>query len=1167
MKRFGRPCPPTSIVFWIFLPFLIVSIVSAQEYRGRIQGVVTDPSKAVVIGASVTLANSNTGVKTNRETDTSGRYLFDLVEPGLYSVSVIMEGFNRFVQEKILVENRGDVTVNAVLQLGAVAETVVVSDSPVAVKFNTTTMELTMDNTMVKNLPIVARNPFTLALLNPAVVSRYTSDKNPFFMWAASSVEVGGTQNRSGDVLVDGMPVMLGPKSSYAPTMDNTTEVTVQQNSVDAEYGHSSGGVLNVSMKSGTNEIHGTAYYFGRNPKLNAVSDPMTRAPNLVRNHIWGGSVGHPIVKNKIFNFFAYEQWINKQPLTDLRRMMTSLEAQGNFSQTLNPNGDLRTIYDPWTSRFDANNKAVRTPFTGNMIPKTQMDPTSLRFLAEMWGPNQPGRDVTGRDNFGATYPRNLNYHNISNRTDFVISDSVRAFFRFSRFRTTLEDFNFTPNNSRIFSNPNGGAMNALNISGDVVWTVNPTMVVNLRTNYASNNDDYDAPDQYATLADYKEFFPNATDFYTRYLDIGAPFYYPGLIIDDGGTYGKPNWWYQHPQSNYFAGKVSKQWGEHYLKTGAEFRNLRVDAIRPQTFRFRFRANETANTFVSPNTKLTGDPWASFMLGALYPSDSWARHEPFKKDTVNYWGMFVQDDWKINRNATLNLGLRFEHESAIYDRGGDYRDSTFEPNRYSRGLDITNPIPEFQGAGAPQMPAAALALMDRPYSWSGAWMFTDDQNRGMWDPRKLVLLPRAGVAVRLNDRTSLRVGYARFNTPSKLQRDSDVLGSTVVPGFGASTPVIPHVNGVPQERLSNPFPTGVNPVVMPVGKGDGRYTRMGDSAEWDKRNLVTAVNDRFNLTVQRETMNRILVEATYFFNLGRDRPYDLDLNLVNPEITNREGAALSKNVPNPFYQLLPAEKMRGPLRNRKTVALRELLKPYPHYGSVTQLNTEGMQERYHSFQLRVQRPFANGFNFLVAYNYNQEEWQEFFNKEETFLNTFRYTDSYRPRHRMSIAGTYEFPIGKGRRYMSQLHSVLDGVLGGWTTSGIFWYYAGNRLHFGHMDVVGDPKLDSPDKWGLMFNPAAFKFIPDNGFKVRTNPRTYAGVQGPGYKCLDLNVAKFFRLTERFQVEFKIEAYNLTNTFTGRDPSTDVASSSFGQVTRMAAGTKGREMQYNIRIHF
>jgi len=926
-------------------------------------------------------------------------YLFDLVEPGAYMVTVELAGFTRFVQEKILVENRSDITVNATLRLGGLTETVTVSSSPVAVKFNTTTMDLTVDNTMVKNLPIVARNPFTLALLNPAVVSRYTAQKNPFFMWAASQVEVGGSQNVTGDVLVDGMPVMLGPKSSYAPTMDNTTEVTVQQNSVDAEYGHSSGGILNVSVKSGTNEVHGTGYYFGRNPSFNAVSNPINRAPNLVRNHIWGGTVGNPWKKNRVFNFFAYEQWRQRNPLFDQRRMMTSLERQGDFSQSLNINGGLRTIYDPWTSRL-AGTQATRSPFAGNLIPKSQMDPSSLKFLGEIWDANRPGADVTGRDNFGATYSRNLFYHNISNRTDFVATENVRAFFRFSRFRTKLEDQDFTPNKSRLFPNPNGGAMHALNVSGDVVWTINPRTVLNVRGNYISNVDDYDAPEQYATLDNYKEFFPGAGDFYTRYLNFGAPFYYPGIIIgggSSGGQYGKPNWWFQHPQAYYDAVKLSRQAGSHFLKFGLEYRTMRVDAIRPETFRFSFRDDETANTFINPNTRLSGDAWASFLLGAMNPGDSWGRHVPFKKDTSHYYGLFIHDDYKLSRNITLNLGLRYEYESALFDRGGTYRGSSFEPNRYSRGLDLANPIPEFQGAGQPRIPAQAASLMDRPYQFNGAWMFTDENNRGMWDPRKLILLPRAGVAVRLNDRTSLRVGFARYNTPATLQRNSDVLGSTPVPGFGANTPLAPNLEGVPQQRLSNPFPAGINPVIPPVGKGDGRYTNMGAEAAWDKRDLATGVNDRFNVTFQRETVARFLVDATYFFNYGRDRNYNLNLNQVNPLITNRQGAALSQQVTNPFYQLLTESQMRGALRNQRTVSLGSLLRPFPHYTSVTQWNTDGVEERYHSMQLRVQRPFANGFNFLLAYNYNQERSQEFFNKEEEFLTQFRFEDGTRLR--------------------------------------------------------------------------------------------------------------------------------------------------------------------------
>jgi hypothetical protein len=272
-------------------------------------------------------------------------------------------------------------------------------------------------------------------------------------------------------------------------------------------------------------------------------------------------------------------------------------------------------------------------------------------------------------------------------------------------------------------------------------------------------------------------------------------------------------------------------------------------------------------------------------------------------------------------------------------------------------------------------------------------------------------------------------------------------------------------------------------------------------------------------------------------------------------------------VNNPFYQLLPEDKMRGSLRNLRTVALSTLLKPFPQYNLVRQYNTEGMREQYHSLQLRMQRPFANGFNFLLGYNYNQERYQEFYNKEETFLNQFRYMDTYRPRHRMNIAGTYEFPIGRGRRFMSQSHPILDAIVGGWTSSAIYWYNAGSRLHFDQMEVVGDPKIEHPDKWGLMFNPAAFKFIADAGFKVRTNPRTYPGVQGPGYKNIDLSLSKNFRITERYRVEFKMEAYNLTNTFSGADPSVSVTAAAFGRVTAMAAGTKGRELQYNLRISF
>lgn len=1141
----------------------------AQEYRGRIQGVVADTSQAVVPGATVVLTNDATGVANTRETDSNGRYLFDLVLPSRYTLTVEIEGFNRFAQSGILVENRSDITVNVELSVGAVSETVTVTQAPVQVKFNDPSMDLTVDNQMVKDLPIVARNPFTLVLLNPAVSNRYGTTRNPFFMWAASQVDVGGPTSTKNDVLVDGMPAMLGPKGSYAPPMDATSEVTVQQNAVDAEYGHSAGGILNVSMKSGTNDLHGTLYYFGRNPVFNAVSNPTTRAPNLVRNHIGGGSVGWAPLKNRIFHFAAYEQWAQKDPRSTQRRMMTPQEQAGDFSNSLNINGGPRLIYDPWTSQLNGTT-ATRSPFPNNTIPQTRMDPTAQQLLGQMWGPNRAGSDVTGLNNFAAAFTRNINYFNLSNRGDFVISDKLTTFFRFSRFRTTLEDPNWTPNNSRIFPNDNGGVMHSLNISGDLIYTINPSTVLNIRGNYTSLNDDYDAPAQQATLADYAELFPGH-DFYSKYLDFGAPFYFPGVTIaggSPGGGYGKSSWWFQHPQQYFGAAKISKFAGKHYFKAGAEYRTLRTDAIRPRTFLFTFNENETADTFINPNTRLSGDGWASFLLGAINPDNSWGATEPFKKDTVQYYAGFVQDDIKLTGNITINLGLRYELETAIYDRGGSFGDSTFEPNRYSRGLDVSNPIPEFQGAGAPVIPAEATALMTQPYSFNGAWTFTDADNRGMWNPQKNIFLPRVGTAIRIDSRTSLRLGWARYNTPPSLQRPSgDILGSTPVPGFSASTPIAPNLEGVPQQALSNPFPTDVNPVVAPVGKGDGRYTTMGGDAIWDNRSFVNQINDRINVSFQRETINRILVDVTFFSNFGKNLPYNLELNQVDPAVINAQGAALNQQVTNPFYQLLPVNQMRGQLRSQRTVALRQLLKPYPHYNTVRQVNTNGVRNRYNALQIRAQRPFANGFNFLVAYNYNRERTEEFFNKEEQFVNEFQYVNSTRPRHRMTVAGTYEFPIGKGRKYLGQANSVVDAVLGGWVTSWIYTYQAGEQLRFGMMEVVGDPKIDNPDKWGYMFNPDAFKFIQNSDFKVRTNPFTYPGVLGPGLKNLDINLAKSFQIDERFRLELKMEAYNVSNTFTGANPTTNITSGNFGRVTSQAAGQLGREFQYNIRLHF
>jgi hypothetical protein len=252
------------------------AVVHAQDYRAKVQGIVSDSSQAVVAGATVTLLNINTGIRATRQTSEIGQYLFDYVEPGSYSVVIEVPGFSRFVQENMLVQSRGDITVNAVLTPGAVQDTITVAEAPVAVQFNSTTMGITIDRKMANDLPRFDRNPFKFAMLDPAVVNTNYGEMMPYHSWAANYLDVGGSTNGKNDLLVDGSPVGVGYKASYTPALDSVQEVTIQQNSVDAEFGHSAGGVVTMSMKSGTNEYHGTAFYLGRNPCGNKRPPPPT---------------------------------------------------------------------------------------------------------------------------------------------------------------------------------------------------------------------------------------------------------------------------------------------------------------------------------------------------------------------------------------------------------------------------------------------------------------------------------------------------------------------------------------------------------------------------------------------------------------------------------------------------------------------------------------------------------------------------------------------------------------------------------------------------------------------------------------------------------------------------------------------------------------------------
>lgn len=1135
----------------VIATFLTLSAL-AQDTRGKVQGSVTDPTTAVVAGAAVTLRNDNTGVQAQQTTNQFGKYLFDFVLPGNYTVSVEMTGFKNFVQKNILVQARGDVTVDAIVEVGSTRETVTVEATPVAVQFNTSTMGLTLDTKMTNSLPIISRNPFLLVALNPATVIRSTNEQSPFHHWSANEFDVGGNTNRKNDIVLDGAPSMTAQKSSYTPPMDAVQEVNLQQNAVDAEFGHSAGGVISVQMKSGTNEFHGTAYYLGRNPKLNALANRITGGENLTRQHTWGFTQGNPILRNKVFNFFSYEGWRTIEPRAVQNTMPTALERTGDFSKSLNRDGGLRTIFDPTTTVTNGNT-ITRQPFPGNVIPPSRIDPTASKMMADVWQPNGAGTGPTGLNNFQAGYANRFKYWNFSDRVDWNVSDKWKVFGRYNQFKTYTAWDDFT--GGAVAQPVDGSKRHSVSVSGDVVYTLNATTVLNFRGSYNAIVDSFGVPAATLTEADLDKYWPG-NSWYKPYLADLPDIYYPGSTIRSASTttLGKTGYWYQEPKSWNIQSKMSKSIGRHYVKVGGDYRQDRVVASRPRPMSFNFGPELTAETYNRPDTIHNGDAWASFLIGALdnlSPTNSTTISSiPIQRPLVDYVGLFVHDDVKITPNLTLNIGLRYEYFTAMKD----------PQNRLSRSLDLTNPIPEFQGANAPVMPAAVQALRTAAPIYNGAWIFTDDNNRSSWNAPKNLFMPRLGLAWRLNDRTSLRVGFARYIIPASLAQGLDILGSVQYPGFDATSTAIAPLLGVPQATLSNPFPGGLVPV---TGKTYGRYTGLGGATLWYDQNYTPGVNDRYNVSLQRQLPGKILADITFFMNIGRDQPYNYDLNQIDPRIGYANGNAINQSVPNPFYNVLPKEQFPGQLRTQQNIAARELLRPYPQYGSLMELVRGGFGNRYRALQMQFQRPFVNGFNLVVGYNYNRERNEEFYDEQDNFTLNPTWQPARNARHRITGAAIYELPIGRGRRFLGSTNPFLDGVLGGWAVSGLFSYNTGLFLRFPSASVSGDPGIDNPtpEQW---FDTTKFAILP--AFTRRTNPLQYSSVKGPNFLNFDTTLAKEFKILEHLKFELRGEAYNLTNRFTGADPGVDVSSAAtFGRITAQRAGVFGRQIQFSGRL--
>ena len=991
----------------VLLLLVLAMLATAQEFRGKIQGTVTDKSGGMVVGSKVKLTNIATGVVSATESNSAGHYIFNFAQPGAYTVSAEMQGFSKAVQENVTVAVSGDVTVNLTLAVGAITSTVTVAETPPDLKFDSATLDTVITESLVKSLPSESRNPFALALLDPTITfDMGGGGLEPYMVWGAASLTVGGGRVGQGELLVDGSPSKIGTMSGYIPNMDAVQEFAVQSNGADAEMGNSGGGVITLVTKSGSNGWHGTALFEGRDPSLNANVFKYN-TPSTGTKKIENFSLGNPIKKNKLFLFSSIEHWDLSPESGGLTSTQpTDAERVGDFSKSLNKDGSLRLIFDPNTTVTNtATNTATRTAYAGNVMPGTSINPASAALMKYIWKPNRTPDDPSGTNNFHATEFHTENYWNISEKADWVVTDKLRISGHYSR-----NWDNTHMNGAGTVAEVNyweGRSTYNQSITGNVTYMLTPSMILDVRANFAGLNQLFPTESLTLPYDQWKTKYFAGADWGKQYYNGASGLRFPGLSIGGENGYGMALGWQQYGKSWSVLPKIQMTRGRHNLKVGVDIRQQQTTDGWPAGPSFGFGQDATASTYINPNLSATGDGYASFLAGGL----SWgnAPYLPALKPRENTFAVFFQDDLKLNSRVTLNVGLRADFDKGPYEdqnRLMIYANPTGSlPALASAGVTLPDPVNQIRsqyGIAAP--------------TWQGGVVFASDSHRNLFNPATQ-LEPRVGAAIKLNDKMSLRLAYSRWAVPAiatlgAFQMPTGISwggGGMTAYGYYANTNAQGFVAGKPTSALDNPFPGGL---VAAQGNTLGAYTQLGSAVTWNRQAFRAPVSDRMNVSLQRELPGKIVVDATYVYQYGTNiqppgtadgATYMTNYNIVDPRIRATLKSQLDASVPNPFYNILSPSQFPGELRGYPTVSVAQLIQPYPYYTGFTERDRPGLHNKYNSIQIKAVKPLSNGVQFMAFYAHDVNKLQQFLgNTMDEFSNAPRYLADGNPYHRVSV---------------------------------------------------------------------------------------------------------------------------------------------------------------------
>jgi hypothetical protein len=1158
---------------------LFVFCAAGQDSRATITGQVTDQSGAAIAGAKVRAIQRSTNQAIERTTNQDGFYTLPYLEPSVYDLEAVASGFHKMRRENVTVLVAEKLDLPFKMEVGQMTAEVTVTSGPAdLIQTGDASGGLNFDTMMTSETALNGRQVYMMMELSPGVLftqeefgaTGYSGtrgwDVNGNFAMSGGKV---GTNSFS----LNGAPISLTGSFQVAPNVDAIQEFKVMTNTYDAAQGRTGGGSVNTTIRSGSNAVHGSLAEFMRNSILDANYTQLNTAGKPRGKHIvnqFSGTIGGALRKNKDFIFASFEGWRERVPFPVVADTPPLLLRDGQHFSNYN-----MLVYDPLTTHTCENGvdvpgnctsagAPIRDPFPGNAIPQSRMSPIGQKILSYYPTQNVPGTV----DNYVAGTGGKYRYEQPMGRWDRVVDENNRLYTLF-----TFQDGSEYRNQTGIPGPAAAGNIYSrrrnFNIIADWTRILSPTAIFDLRASFGRYGQRF--PNVDATSGVTAATLGMTGMIHAPTATVETP---PRLAIDqftnlfgNGSnlqTWRADNQWNVVPTVTVTTGSKTFKFGVDlvYAMQGTGDTGLAngfLNFNRWGTQRYPQRGALNAQDGSGVGDVLLGIPG----VGNIDWNDTYYRTWP-------YFGLFVQNDWKVRRHLTLNLGLRYDVQIPWVERwnrvnnGFDY--SAKNPlsdqilakwREFKTAYDRTNPRFPY-----PDPPAAILG---------GKTFVQKNGNRRIYDTDWQNIQPRIGLAWQFERKTVLRTGFGIYHRTATQAGQTD--------GFSLSTAYTRSTDGdfspaaglTGRYSLQNPFPDGI---VQPTGSELGLLTNAGNAVSYDARRRPIPRTFQYSFGLQHRAFWNILLDVSYVGSITNH-----DATAINTDYWGYDFNQTAYAVPafgdttvnNPFYGILPLNRTRG---SGSTVARRELVRQYPLFPNITNNTQPWASYRYDSLQLRVDKRFTGGRSMageittVFSYTYSKNF------QKANYLNNWNFAHerqvkelvSYDKPQNISFSGIWALPFGRGRHFASHGNKVVGAVVGGWRMNWLFRYTSGNPIAgINAINTCGPLLVDdqSRDRW---WNNTKSCWKANPSYTLRTVEDRYAWLRQMDNITVNLAAGKEFAVTERWKFELRGEAFNLANRPIYRPAPVSITDVNFGRLS-IEQQNFPRNIQVSAKLKF